>query len=62
VWEVIPDLGRTGSAMTTFPVKAAPVPRFKTSRLDFKINLLKAGKLKVLVYVSPTLNIYSDEG
>ena len=62
-WKVIPDLGRTGSAITTFPVNSAPVELTSTSpRLDYKINILEAGKITVLVYVSPTLNIYSDEG
>ena len=62
-WKVIPDLGRTGSSITSFPVNAAPVEPGKNSpRLEYKINVLKPGKVKVMVYVSPTLNIYSDEG
>jgi len=62
-WHVIPDLGRTGSSITPFPV-TAPRQSLNTNspRIEYKINLLNEGKVKVMVYVAPTLNIYSTEG
>lgn len=62
-WRIIPDLGRTGSSVTTFPVNASRLkPGKDTPRLDYTIHFFNAGKVRVLVYIAPTLNIYGTEG
>ncbi len=63
VWKTIPDLGRTGSSVTTFPVTHSRVKLQDNSpHMEYQVHLLNAGKVKVKVYVAPTLNIYSTEG
>lgn len=63
VWAVIPDLGRTGSSVTPFPATATRIkPGEGTPHLEYKLNLLNPGKVKVMVYVSPTLNFHATEG
>jgi hypothetical protein len=62
-WVVIPDLGRTGSSITPFPVTASRIiPGKSTPHLEYDLYLFSPGTLKVMVYVAPTLNIYSSEG
>ncbi|MBA7549732.1 hypothetical protein ES705_42227 [subsurface metagenome] len=62
-WQVIPDLGRTGSAITPFPVTASRIsPEENSPCLEYKINLFNTGTVNVMVYVAPTLNIHSTEG
>ncbi|MBN2520432.1 MAG: glycosyl hydrolase 115 family protein [Bacteroidales bacterium] len=62
-WQIIPDLGRTNSAITIFPVtaKAQPIDSSST-HLSYNIHLFNSGEVKVTTYLSPTLNIYNDEG
>ena len=56
-WAEIPDLGRTGSAMSIFPVTAASVTPPKNSpRLEYKMFLTNAGDVHVEIILSPTLN------
>jgi len=63
-WKRLDDLGRTGSAMTTFPVTAASqTPGDASPRLAYRVRLNSVGKVKVRVGVAPTLNYYnSPEG
>jgi hypothetical protein len=62
-WKVLPDLGRTGSAVTPFPV-TAPVQKAGGSspRLEYDINFVSTDSVKVQLYFSPTLNFHNDEG
>ncbi len=64
-WKRIPNLGRTSSAMTTFPVTApsqTPVENGKSPLLEYQVHLFTAGEVKVHAYLSPTLNFHNTEG
>ncbi len=62
-WKILPDLGRTGSAVTPFPVTAArQKPGNGTPQLLYDIYTYDSGTVKLLAYFSPTLNFNNDEG
>ncbi|PTT01253.1 glycosyl hydrolase [Pedobacter sp. HMWF019] len=60
-WKVLPDHGRTSSAVAPFPVtakteKLAP----QSPRLEYAIELQQAGEVKINAYLSPTLDFSHD--
>jgi hypothetical protein len=61
-WQRIPNLGRTLSAVTTFPV-TAPVqtPGGNSPHLQYAARLTTTGDIKVHVYLSPTLNFHNKK-
>ena len=62
-WTLVPNLGRTHSALTIEPANAAvQVPGKKTPRLEYEFTLLAEGDVKVESYLSPTLNYKKKEG
>jgi hypothetical protein len=62
-WKVMPDLGRTSSAVTTFPVTAeSGAPKGNSPHLEYKVRLFNSGKVKLKVYICPTLNFHNTEG
>ncbi len=62
-WQVIPDLGKTRSGVTPFPVTAPDQkPGGESPRLEYKMHLFDTGAVNVKVYVSPTLNLHNDQG
>ncbi len=62
-WQVLPDHGRTGNAITTFPVTAASqTPGNQSPHLEYDIYLYDTGTVKLQAYFSPTLNFNNDEG
>ncbi|MBN2820381.1 MAG: glycosyl hydrolase 115 family protein [Bacteroidales bacterium] len=60
-WEVIPDLGKTGSAITTFPQNVYPANGEKVY-LEYAVNFISSGNFEVNVLVSPTLNFNANKG
>ena len=60
-WEVIPDLGRTGSAMTTFPQNSYP-GKNDSVYLKYAVNFETTGEFEVSVLVSPSLNFNANKG
>lgn len=62
-WKILPDHGRTLSAVAPYPVTAA-VQKISTSspRLEYTINLNKPGTVKVNTYLSPTLDFTNTKG
>lgn len=63
-WTVLPDHGRTGSAVTPFPV-TAPVqkPGGASPQLEYEVYTFSKDSLKLMAYFSPTLNFHhSPEG
>lgn len=62
-WQTIPNLGRTGSAITTMPVTAAKQnPNDNGPYLEYDIYLFDSGIYNLTTYFSPTLNFQKDEG
>jgi hypothetical protein len=57
VWKEIPGLGKTISGITAFPVlMAAETPTAASPRLEYDLHLVSTGKMKIQVFLSPTLN------
>ncbi len=62
-WQRIPDLGRTLSAMTTFPLTSLPqTPAGNGARLEYQIHFFSKGEGKVKAHLSPTLNFHNNQG
>ncbi|MBX2893804.1 MAG: glycosyl hydrolase 115 family protein [Cyclobacteriaceae bacterium] len=59
-WQVIPNLGKTGSAITTFPVTASrQVPGASSARVEYKFYSYSKGPVSAHLYFSPTLNFHA---
>ena len=59
-WQVIPNLGRTVSAVEAIPVTAPSQSISPTTpRLEYNIWVSKAASAKVHTYLSPTLNFHN---
>ncbi len=62
-WQIIPDLGRTLSAVTIFPTNIKSQPLTKNSaHLEYKFFVIDTGIAKINVYLSPTLNFTGKDG
>ncbi len=60
-WKVLPDLGRTGDAITTFPVTAADENATANSpQLQYEFYTYSKGVVKLNLYFSPTLNFHNN--
>ncbi|HEX3168768.1 MAG TPA: glycosyl hydrolase 115 family protein [Chitinophagaceae bacterium] len=63
-WKILPDLGRIGDAITTFPV-TAPIQKITSisAHLEYEVYTYSKDSLRINAYFSPTLNYYNtDEG
>jgi hypothetical protein len=62
-WEVIPDLGRTLSGVSVFPVNSASLtPGPGSPSLEYEMHLFHAGKAEVHAILSPSLNFVPGRG
>lgn len=62
-WKLIPNLGRTLSSMSIFPVTAPSVtPPDNSPRLEYKMFLFDSGPVEVETMLSPTLNFVFGRG
>jgi hypothetical protein len=62
-WEVLPDHGRTLSAMTVFPVTAEGVtPPRNSPCLEYQMWLTRTGAIDVTMILSPSLNFAPERG
>lgn len=63
-WKVLPDLGRTGDAVTPFPVTAAKqLPGGAAPHLQYQFCIKDTvTSIQLQAYFSPTLNFNNDEG
>jgi hypothetical protein len=62
-WEALPDHGRTGSAMTVFPVTAPSVnPPLDSPCLEYSTYLFSSGRVQVALELSPSLNYPPERG
>ena len=61
-WKVLPDHGRTGSAITPFPVTASEQkPGGNSPHLQYEFVTDKKGEFAIQAYLSPSLNVFRDE-
>jgi len=60
-WEVIPELGKTVSAITTFPQNQYPTMK-DSVYLEYAINFKSTGEFDVNVLISPSLNFNENKG
>ena len=59
-WQVIPNLGRTLSAVEALPVTAPPQSLLPNSpRLEYNIYVSDTGAATLHIYLSPTLNFHN---
>ena len=62
-WKVIPGLGRTGSAVTPFPVTSpAQTPGGDGPHLAYRIYVHEPGEVEVHAYLSPTFDFKGTDG
>jgi hypothetical protein len=58
-WTILPDHGRTGDAITAFPVTAKrQLPGGSSPRLSYDFYLKRTDSFEISIHCSPTLNIY----
>lgn len=60
-WEIIPNLGKTLSGITTFPQNYYPNSN-ENIYLEYDFQLESEGELPVYILVSPTLNFNENKG
>lgn len=62
-WNIVPNLGRTHSAVTMEPANAdAQVPGTNAPYLEYEFSVLEKGELTIGTYLSPTLNFKKEDG
>ena len=62
-WQIIPDLGRTLSSVTPFPVTMSSlIPEGDSPHLEYQVYLFNAGEVKVKAYLAPTQNFPNGPG
>jgi hypothetical protein len=62
-WEKIPDYGRTGSAMSVFPVDAASItPPQKGACLEYQMYLFDPSQVELDAILAPSLNFLPGRG
>ncbi|GAB4051231.1 glycosyl hydrolase 115 family protein [Spirosoma litoris] len=61
-WKILPDHGRTGSAITAFPVTAdEQKPGGNAPHLQYNLVTDRVGEFTIRAYFSPTLNLFREE-
>ncbi|HUC80293.1 MAG TPA: glycosyl hydrolase 115 family protein [Flavisolibacter sp.] len=60
-WKVIPDIGKTCSGITTFPVTASTSLSASSPHVEYDFYTTSTGKATVNLFFSPTVNFYNDE-
>ncbi|MGB3007468.1 MAG: glycosyl hydrolase 115 family protein, partial [Chitinophagaceae bacterium] len=59
-WKILPDHGRTGSAITTFPVTAKEQkPGSNSPHVEYEFYSYSKGEFSINAYFSPTLNFHN---
>jgi hypothetical protein len=59
-WKVIPDIGRTSSGITTFPVTATTQLSSSSPQVQYDFYTYSSGPATVHLYFSPTLNLHNE--
>jgi hypothetical protein len=61
-WKILPDHGRTGNAVTTFPVTASLQSlSFSSPHLQYEFYSYSKDSVKLSLYFSPTLNFHASQ-
>ena len=60
-WKVIPNLGKTLSAITTFPVTVTP-DKYDSVALEYDVYLQSTGEATLTLFLSPTLKYNENKG
>jgi hypothetical protein len=60
-WQIIPDLGRTQSAVSAFPSNIYPTEK-ETVFIEYDLKTVSAGEADVHVWLAPTLNFNANKG
>lgn len=61
-WKVLPDLGKTGSSITPFPLTASVQTLSNNSpHVEYEFYSYSEGEASLQLYFSPTLNFYRSE-
>ena len=61
-WKIIPDIGRTASGVSTFPVTTSITLEANSPHLQYEFHSYDSGTVKLHLYFSPTLNFHNDDG
>lgn len=59
-WKAIPDIGRTGSGITTFPVTTKVELSASSPHVEYEFYNITTGKASLHLYFSPTLNFHNN--
>jgi hypothetical protein len=60
-WKVIPDIGKTASGITTFPVTASTQLSLNSPHVEYEFYNYDTGKANLNLYFCPTLNLHNAE-
>jgi hypothetical protein len=60
-WKIIPDIGKTGSGITTFPVTSSIQLNASSPHVEYEFYSYSSGKATVNLFFSPTLNFHNNE-
>ncbi|KAA6346462.1 hypothetical protein EZS27_006042 [termite gut metagenome] len=60
-WQVVPDLGRTQSSVTTFPQNVYPEDNEEVF-LEYDLQTVSSGNVEIHVWLAPTLNFNANKG
>jgi hypothetical protein len=62
-FKVVPDIGRTGSGLTPFPVTAASqTPKGTSPHVEYDVYLSTTGSVTLWAYLSPRNNVLHNDG
>lgn len=62
-WKVIPNIGRTNSGVSTYPVNTtSQILSAKSPNLQYEFHSYDSGSIKINTQFSPTLNFQNSEG
>jgi hypothetical protein len=63
IWQVLDNFGRTSTAITLFPATISNQEAADNApHLEYKVNLSDTGKVKVLAYLSTTIDYSGSKG
>ncbi len=62
-WQILPDHGKTGSAITALPVTFnEQIPEGISPHTEYNVYTYEGGTVKINAYFSPTLNFHNNDG